>query len=180
MAEKNVEKLKKSAAALAASAGILLGGLFNSPSGLPQDFVDRAPPPAVGFVLPDLPEDSSDDDLALPEEEKKKKSSFSLWFSSRKLWVRLCISLGIVLIILSLLWCAYSFLCVSLPAFFRALAAAVFSIIALLTAYSGVAKAVLPGTPLKKLLSPKVLLFTAGGTVLIFLLIHFLKAFLFS
>lgn len=145
------EKLKRSAAAVAASAGVLIGGIFNSPADMPQDVLDRVPPPpAIELVIPDVPDDDED---ALPEEEKQKKEKRHLSFATR-----LVLSIVISIVAWVLAWVAYTSLAPLLGPVMKFIARAVLIAAAGLITYASVAKAVLPDVPLKKILNRKVLL----------------------
>lgn len=146
------EKLKRSAAAVAASAGVLIGGIFNSPADVPQDVLDRVPPPpAIEFVIPDLPDD--DDGEALPEEEKQKKEKRRLSFATR-----LVLSIAVSIIVWVLAWVAYTAVAPLLGPVMKFLLRAVLIAAAGLITYASVAKSILPDVPLKKILNWKVLL----------------------
>lgn len=145
------EKLKRSAASVAASAGVLIGGIFNSPADMPQDVLDKVPPPpAIELVIPDMPDDDED---ALPEEEKQKKEKRRLSFASR-----LVLSIAVSIVVWVLVWVAYSSLAPLLGPVMQFLLHAVLIAAAGLITYASVAKTILPDVPLKKILNRKVLL----------------------
>lgn len=155
---KDKKNIKQKAAAIAASAGVLLGGIFTSPADLPQDIMDRVPPPpAIQLVIPDLPQD--DDDAALPEEEKKKNNKRSL-----SLFPRLLISAGLSLFVCLGFWLLYGIISPMLGPVVRIIVRTIFIAVSALFIYAALAKAILPGVPLKKILNWKVLLAVVLGS----------------
>lgn len=81
--EKNKKRFVRAGIAFAATAGVLIGGLFHSPADVvsdPMNALDRmAPPPAVELVVPDAEEDpfpdlDGDGGSGDPVNEEKKRS----------------------------------------------------------------------------------------------------------
>ena len=170
MAEKN--EMKKKLLALGTSVSLLAGGLFNPPADLAENPMEKiAPPPAISLVLPDLPSDDGGDDggdALLPGEEKKKRS-VAEWFKSQKLAVRLLVILPVILAVWALAAFAWVGVSAALPKLLAAIVGSVISAAVLIATGAGVAKALLPEVPMKKILSKKtVLIAVIAGTVISF------------
>lgn len=150
-------KIKQSAAALTAGAAMLFGGLFTSPADLPDSPMDKLKaPPAIELVLPDLPEEEDEESpVALPEEEKKKKRAFSSWFEKRNLFQRILIAVAFAAICWIVLGFLYLRIAAALPALVNIILKTALIVFLSLLTYAAVAKAILPHTPLKKILNWK-------------------------
>ena len=169
MEEKKQGKIKQSAAALAAGAAVLVSGVFTSPADLPADTMDRiAPPPAIELVLPDLPDEDPDEDLpVLSEEEKKKRGRFSAWYSNLSFFKRLLVSIAFAVLCWLAVGIAYFSIAPALPGVVGAVVRTGLILALSLLSYAAVAKALLPGTPLRKILSGKAILFVLIAGILL-------------
>lgn len=159
MSEEKKKKLKSKATAVAASASLLVSSVLSAPANMPEEmYTDKiVSPPAIAYVLPDLPDDDGDDDYVAPEEEKKKKYSLSSWYASRKFASRLLISIVFAAICWVLMGLAYFYFTPAMPVLVKIVFKAVmFAILGLVT-YAAIAKAFLPQASLKQILNWKVI-----------------------
>lgn len=157
MSEDKVKNIKKKAAAVAASASLLVSGVFNAPAELPEEmYIDKiVSPPAISYVLPDLPDDDGDEDAVAPDEEKKKKYSLSSWYATRKFGVRLLLSLVFAAVCWLIFGIAFMYLAPTMPAFVSFVVKALLFTGLGLATYASIAKAVLPNAKLKSILNWK-------------------------
>lgn len=169
--------IARKAVAVAASASVLIGGLFNSPADIMQDpsEIDRAfPPPAAVQMTIDSIDD--DDDGSLPtgdeeeteDEEKKRGAKDSL----RRFVLR--IPAPVRAVVLVPMWCVGWVLITGLTALWNAVLSPVMStvvgwlcvaaVIALIVLAA--VKTVFPELPVKKILNKKTLIVIAAGVAL--------------
>ena len=179
MEKLSLDKMKnKGAAATAATiaaAGVLIGGSFDAPQDiLKNDDSALAPPPIVEVMAAQEAEpdtgDDGDEDLVAEEEEQKKKGvrarvrSLVLRMPAS---VRACVVVPLwavgwaIISLASLLWAGV--LSLAGAAILRWVVIALM----ILAALTLTVKAVLPKTPMKKILNRRTLLWVLGGSTLL-------------
>ena len=175
-----LEKIKqgtaKSAVAVAASAGVLLGGLFHSPADLLKDpaEIDRAlAPPAIELVIQENDEDPEPDPAGdggteqQDEEEEEKRRGFRAFLRRLILKAPKSVRAAVGIPLWAAGW--------GLIALFSGLWSAVLSPLAgtilgwivvaavILLCIIGTVKAVLPDLPVRKILNRKTILIVVCG-----------------